>query len=393
MLINCCECDKPGPPDRCSACNLVYYCGAVCQKSNWKEHRMNCKSFAPYIQTEKEKDREETMLANQILDDKQDAAYKCSICSEDSSSSVLRMIECGHVFCYTCIRKSQMRNFGQIIDGSTCPICRTKTSFLEATLLSRSGALRTLAKACTSTEKRDKICTVALEEAASVLQVHPGTWSMWQAQGETYMAMEQYELAVESLHKAYNSHMYHLSDDVSGDPSPTNFLKGLEHTPSALLDVGALSHSHTEFFDGWGTQFCVVLSRAYIRNGNYQEARRLVDITNRINKPKVRYVQSDERQMDYDLLVLRAECCYHLGEYDESLMLAREAQHRRSFQPGLAKLMAQCTKELGDIDEAADIMGRGFFNEEPWNDKVKRENLKTWRELDAERTTQQQTSS
>jgi len=87
----------------------------------------------------------------------------------------------------------------------------------------------------------------------------------------------------------------------------------------------------------------------------------------------------------YAGLVPKAECCYHAGEYEDGLESAQEAADLFDCQPGLSKMRALCMKELGDIEEAADAIGREYFYEQPWDKKVAGENLKLWRELDAER--------
>lgn len=40
--ISCANCSKPAET-RCSACITTYYCSKDCQKSDWKNHKPNCK--------------------------------------------------------------------------------------------------------------------------------------------------------------------------------------------------------------------------------------------------------------------------------------------------------------------------------------------------------------
>jgi hypothetical protein len=39
----CSVCRSPMGINRCSGCRVVYYCGADCQKSDWRNHKVNCK--------------------------------------------------------------------------------------------------------------------------------------------------------------------------------------------------------------------------------------------------------------------------------------------------------------------------------------------------------------
>jgi hypothetical protein len=40
-ISNCKVCGGPGK-FRCSACNVTRYCSAICQKKDWKEHKLTC---------------------------------------------------------------------------------------------------------------------------------------------------------------------------------------------------------------------------------------------------------------------------------------------------------------------------------------------------------------
>ena len=42
---SCMACGKSGQSKRCSQCLVVSYCGPVCQKSDWPEHRKHCQSL------------------------------------------------------------------------------------------------------------------------------------------------------------------------------------------------------------------------------------------------------------------------------------------------------------------------------------------------------------
>ena len=37
--VKCGECGATNPPNRCSGCRLVWYCGRLCQKKHWKAHK------------------------------------------------------------------------------------------------------------------------------------------------------------------------------------------------------------------------------------------------------------------------------------------------------------------------------------------------------------------
>jgi hypothetical protein len=41
----CAVCSGPASK-RCSACGVPYYCGAACQRQDWKAHKAACKAAA-----------------------------------------------------------------------------------------------------------------------------------------------------------------------------------------------------------------------------------------------------------------------------------------------------------------------------------------------------------
>jgi hypothetical protein len=43
-LLNCKVCGKVEGAQRCSRCRTVSYCGKVCQKADWRLHKLICKA-------------------------------------------------------------------------------------------------------------------------------------------------------------------------------------------------------------------------------------------------------------------------------------------------------------------------------------------------------------
>lgn len=45
-LAHCAKCGADNPPQRCSKCSAVAYCGRACQAEHWREHKVECPTLA-----------------------------------------------------------------------------------------------------------------------------------------------------------------------------------------------------------------------------------------------------------------------------------------------------------------------------------------------------------
>ncbi|GKY99210.1 hypothetical protein MPSEU_000876400 [Mayamaea pseudoterrestris] len=85
-------CNRTSPQNKCSKCERAYYCGAACQKKDWKTHKINCIDFrAMFIEFSKQ---DMPMLSCSWDND------LCITCKRDSKAFVL--MTCGHAICYEC---------------------------------------------------------------------------------------------------------------------------------------------------------------------------------------------------------------------------------------------------------------------------------------------------
>jgi tetratricopeptide (TPR) repeat protein len=258
--------------------------------------------------------------------------------------------------------------------------------------LERNDAFKALANKSMDPKQRDDICSVALAELSFILQYEPANSTIWKGQGEIYVIMERYKEAIESFYKAYNArqliddvyagivHMLATEPGVIFGGGCDETLKGLMATePSTDFDIDSIDDA---FLDQSGIHFCVILGDAFIKNGDYEIADKLLARADK--KVKSRRNTNEwwkYRHLDCKISVARSECCLGLKKYDMAARLAEEAFSRRRYQPGIFKILAQCEKARGNISKAVSLLGVGYFYEEPWNEKTRSDNLKRWKDL------------
>lgn len=340
QLIKCHECGKAGPPCRCTSCMCAYFCGVKCQKKAWKEHRTECVS----IRNRKENDLKMILKAGSLLLERMKlsmSGFTCAVCLDENKQSELRL-DCGHTYCYTCIKDVQLNTFlsdpskliSELISIAICPVCRSNVPIIEGLVLNRSLAFQTLASSCEDLEQRDFICSVALDELSVILQHEPANWSIWQEQGRIYVIMERYKEAFESFYKAYNAFLFWMK--MPRKPTSVESMKRtLATEPGMDFDVDAIDDA---IMDVMGIGFCIFLGDAFIKNGDFEIADKLLA---RADKKVNSHRNTNEwwkySHMDYEILVARSECCLGLGKYDMATKLQKMACHGGDINQGSPK--------------------------------------------------------
>ena len=86
--IKCIKCNKPAE-SRCTKCIKTYYCGVICQRSEWTDHKSICKN----IQKEVDKIQELSYTLNRM--DKIKSCTNCNI-SFNKDSEIITCAENGY---------------------------------------------------------------------------------------------------------------------------------------------------------------------------------------------------------------------------------------------------------------------------------------------------------
>ena len=118
--IGCDCCGKPGPTKSCSRCMSYYYCNRECQVNHWKEHKQHC----AFVKENCDRYNKRKRYVREFLEEKEKgkredkAPEECAICLEVIELPI--SLECGHVFCVSCLMQYQTTNLGK----GSCPNCR-----------------------------------------------------------------------------------------------------------------------------------------------------------------------------------------------------------------------------------------------------------------------------
>jgi len=114
----CASCGRSGCGSiklrRCNSCKLVKYCGVVCQKNDWQEHKRICKMIRDKSLFEQPGSRH---------------AGDCPICLLPLSTDVMKstiMVCCSTVICDGCSWANNVREKEEGLE-SKCPFCREPT--------------------------------------------------------------------------------------------------------------------------------------------------------------------------------------------------------------------------------------------------------------------------
>ena len=108
---NCAFCMAPAK-NKCSRCQLVYYCDKECQKKHWKEgHKYSC--FSP-------EERKASKQPDPRAAEESENFEECCICLDSMSEGTLTL-DCGHTFHKDCIDELRKKGVQQV-----CPLCRAE---------------------------------------------------------------------------------------------------------------------------------------------------------------------------------------------------------------------------------------------------------------------------
>jgi TPR repeat protein len=111
IILKCAACGKDGDDLKaCTACKLVKYCNATCQRANWPMHKKECKKRAAELHDE--------ALFKEPLE-----REECDICMLPLPLDIAEQKYqpcCGKLLCFGCIHAAYMADNRQL-----CPFCRT----------------------------------------------------------------------------------------------------------------------------------------------------------------------------------------------------------------------------------------------------------------------------
>jgi MYND finger/RING-type zinc-finger len=419
--IECDNCEKSGPSNRCSRCHLTYYCSMQCQKSHWQEHKVDC---IPVNGMRNRFVGVECMPVS--TEDVATNAECCSICLSETIEHPIVLPHCGHVFCFACLMDWQnytKNTFNYWKEGVTCqkgscPCCREtieKSIVVEAIekALMYAAAGRLTDKyydhhlknrkdvaavkgekkhVVTMDERQEKFCTLAIEQVDKVLMNDPKHLNALCIKGEILRHVKPKE-AIEALVSALRIDKEGVKKQMEMDHA-IQFLESRRYMHEISDESLSVNEEEEEMFETYerllqesesGFQIGHGPSRLYtikiwiseahetahefkLANALYQEMLREVfqlDYSEyvQIDAPTIRMMMSGA-----------SRSLFHLKDLKRALKLANDALAMNRYYPGIHILVAQAQWGLNKKKDAIRTMCRGVLYETPWDETNQKRN-------------------
>jgi len=107
----------------------------------------------------------------------------------------------------------------------------------------------------------------------------------------------------------------------------------------------------------------------------------LVLLVQKLNKP-LSDQYSGCRPVDLDITLILSECLILLGKLDQARALVLPAIYRFRYHAGFHKILVECERKRGNVEQALYYAAKGYFYEEVWNEVGTRaKNLQLWKEI------------
>jgi MYND finger/Zinc finger, C3HC4 type (RING finger) len=403
--IECDSCGIKHPSKRCSRCKCAFYCSVACQRKHWvAEHKITCGSL--------ETNYHEGSLV-------QLPHGECGICMDEPMSHPIRLDECGHSFCFTCIRHWQEAsspdqwNSVNMYNHGCCPLCRTvmKKNVAHYAVTQADDIQDRASEIPEQHDDKMKLLHAAVSTCDCVLEVKNENL---QAMMVKIRALAQFD-----PHNTINVVNELLQLDTVVRRKERQLAKRLmdvlnlklEGRLDLAMDIQNEIKAEYEKYDqmpqslGNGSG-CLFDARICIATAN-EATDRWHDAIHEYGEMLLWYESTDsprELKQD-DLIRLRscragiARCELHLGNYDVALTYSKESLAMcREFQ-GSHKLVAQAQRALARLPvptsarpgqptnakctlmDAVETMYRAMVHEAPWNDANKQVNRAFLQEL------------
>ena len=199
---------------KCTACQLVRYCGVKCQKEHWKKHKKECRKRA-------------TELRDELLFKQPEGSHlgDCPICFIPlplKSEKAVMMPCCSKVVCEGCNYASQKRDAEEGLEIK-CPFCRHTAPKLRVELD------RILMKRI---EKNDPVALQFVGTEHNVKGDYKSAFEYWTKAAELGDALAHYQLSCfysegKGVEKDEKKERYHLEQAAIGGHPEARYYLGL----------------------------------------------------------------------------------------------------------------------------------------------------------------------
>ena len=421
--IECDQCEKRNPSKRCSRCHLTYYCSVDCQKLHWKTHKGDC------IPVDEMKNRLVGVTnISSSAEEKPPSAEVCSICLSETVEYPIVLPDCGHTFCFACLRGWQTyagnslvgRNERSSSSQGRCPNCREtiQVSIVDAAiekahLYAAAGRLtdkvydhhlKTEHGATTNEievgpeeglmdERKEKFCKLAMEQINQVLNSDPADINALCTKGEILRHVKPRD-AIEAIQEALRLD----NEGVRTKEKLDQVVKDLDEFRAHMdrtLTIAEIEDDNHPMVVEWerrveAAEKLVKETKCgvQINEGPYRLYRIKIwlaeayESANEYEKAEAIYKKMIQEvfQLDYDeylkidaptdrmMKAGASRCLFYLKDFDRSKIMAEMALAMNRFFPGVHILLAQAQWAMDEKEEAIRTMCRGVLYETPWDE-------------------------
>lgn len=402
-FIACDGCGKSDPAMRCSNCKMTYYCGAVCQRMHWKEHKPDCRSvlsmrnacegIGATIPDNSEHEAVSTIALNS----------ECGICLEEQMKDPIVLEECKHAFCFACLKEWQnyarkpilYQSHQQPTLASSCPYCRQniQVNLIEdCTEKARLYAARGNKKSL-SAEERKKCYDLALQQIDKILTGDNAERDL------ATICLKAQILSNQNPAEAVKCYKQILALDEEGvsntikmnvllDRAKVAMDSGKEDEADRLMIEAENFHETNSFMSRIGdlgdpmrlVDIKLMLAEALEATSDWKAALDVyMKIMESLENPDM--VQPRQNRMMFAGI---ARCLFELKEYERAVAAAEAALAMNRHFPGVHKLLALPQRAMGKMQQAVASMSRAVLYEAPWDDLNKQENIALLQKLQQE---------
>jgi tetratricopeptide (TPR) repeat protein len=358
FTIDCDGCMKPIEhgaiglaklPLRCGRCRCTFYHDRNCQRAHYKEHKTVCKKqtqareMAAQVSREPIAARDDSATSDGAVDE-------CGICLQVMVSPIT--LQCSHSFCHGCLRAYQ-EHVGRDVAAAAarCALCRSDMpqDVLHELYASAAHLTQRATQRPSGSQEQLAELEMAMEKVDELLKLEPEHRACLFLKAELLSYGKKFEAAISLTQSFTGTKTTHGSKVIS------------KYKEWWIRESQLLASCHMGLKDWQAAKL---------------EIRKCVDWLVPADAIEFRNC------MDW-----MTKCDYHLGEYQEAVVLSKGLFDSNRHYEGIYEPVADSYEAMGQLEMAVHTMEQAVAYEQPWNKEagvVLKEKLKALRARRAE---------
>jgi len=337
-FITCDNCNQMihVPPQECSTCRCVYYCGEACQRAHLNEHREICVKVGARAAKERTRQQEAAAAScNGIGSDSE--VLECGICLQEVATKLCVVLPaCDHRFCFPCLER-----YKELVPNARCPLCRghmpesdnlLQELYANAAILTRRANCRPKGS---PEQKQDY--TDAMRDVEALLEMDGNHRNLKFLKAELLYYLGEFESAIACVEDFVLTKLMHNKKIAN--------------------------------YDECASREYILIGKCHMELGSYQEALRVL-------RSALNLTKHSESSKIREILHAASKCSYEIGDYQEAIVQGELAIGLNRHFDGVYKYVALSHSAMGNWDQAVLTMRRAVAYETPWDE----ENVKRLRE-------------